>query len=408
MSYTTLKSGTAVLVALGLISGTAAPIMMQAPANAQAAFPDVSSNYWASSFIQELVNRGVIAGFPDGSFRPEEPVTRAQYASMIRKAFQKESVRSQVRFVDVPSDYWAATAIQESYTTGFMAGYPGNEFRPNENIPRAQVLVSLANGLNYATTTSVDSVLLAYNDGSSIPSYARTSIAAATEQRIVVNYPTVKQLNPTRVATRAEVAAFIYQALVSQGQAVAINSPYIIGQQVAQTVRIPAGTSIPVTYSNAQKILLAKDEPKPAPLTLKVAQNIVTSQGVVLIPAGSTVNGELRTIEGGARFYASEMVLPNGQRLSVDATSQLITKTETIRKGANVGRILAGTVVGAGAAAGIAGVTGDRNIAADEVLGGAAAGALAGVLLGRNRVELIAVDPNTDLALTLNSDLALR
>ncbi len=408
MSYTMLKSGTAALVALGLVSGTVAPIMLQAPATAQAAFPDVPSNHWANSFIRELVNRGVIAGFPDGTFRPQDPVTRAQFAAMLRKAFRKGSVRSSVQFVDVASSYWAASAIQSAYTSGFMAGYPGNIFRPEENIPRAQVLVSLANGLNYTASNSVDSVLLAYNDSSSIPAYARASIAAATERRIVVNYPSVQTLAPNQIATRADVAAFIYQALVSQGEAVAINSPYIAGQPVSQTVRIPAGTSLPLVYDQAEKILLAKDEPNPAPLTLRVAQNIVTSQGTVLIPSGSSVVGELRTINGGARFFASEIVFPDGRRLPVDATSGLITKTETIRKGASLGRILTGTVVGAGAAAGIAGVTGDRNIAADEVLGGAAAGALAGVLLGRDRVDLIAINPNTDLSVTINSDLVLR
>jgi len=407
MSYSVLKTSTAVFVALGIVSGAAAPIVMQAPVHAQSAFPDVPSNYWANNFIQELVQRGVIAGFPDGTFRPEEPVTRAQYAAMLRKAFEKPSTRSGVQFVDVPSGYWAEAAIQYAYTTGFMAGYPGNEFRPDENIPRAQVLVSLANGLEYAATNPVDTVLLAFQDSNTIPNYARTSIAAATEQRIVVNYPNVRILSPNRVATRAEVAAFIYQALVSQGEAVAINSPYIVGQQVTPTVRIPAGTQIPAVYSQTDRILLYQDEPKPFPTTLQVAQNIVSSDGTVLIPAGSSIVGEFRTTKQGAQFFAQEVVYANGRRLPMSATSELITATETIRKGASAGDILIGTVVGAGAAAGIAGVTGDRNIAADETLIGAGVGALASVFLGRERVDLFAINPDTNLALTLSSDLVI-
>jgi len=65
-------------------------------------------------------------------------------------------------------------------------------------------------------------------------------------------------------------------------------------------------------------------------------------------------------------------------------------------------------VVGAGAAAGIAGVTGDRTIRAGEVLIGAGVGAIAGAVFGGNSVNLIAIDPNTDLTLTLNSDLVIR
>ncbi len=408
MSYVNVwKSGTAMLVALGLTTGAVAPIVITAPASAQTAFPDVPSSYWASEFIQALVNRGVIAGFPDGSFRPEEPVTRAQFAAIVSKAFNRQPVRQPVQFTDIPAGFWATNAIQAAYTTGFLAGYPGNAFRPDENIPRAQVLVSLANGLNYAATGTADSVLMAYNDAASIPDYARPSIAAATQRQIVVNYPDVRTLNPNQAATRAEVAAFVYQALVSAGQVSAINSPYIVGA-VPQGVRIPAGASIPVRYERADKILLAQNEPNPVPVTLKVSQNIVDAQGAVLIPVNSDVVGQLQMAQGGAQFVASQIVLPNGTQLPVSANSEVITRTETVSRGTNVGRVIGGTVVGAGAAAGISAVTGDRVIKAVEVLPGAAIGALAGFFLGRDKVDLIAINPNTDLSLTLASDLVIR
>jgi hypothetical protein len=408
MSYVNAwKSGTAILVALGMTTGAVAPIVITAPASAQTAFPDVPSSYWASGFIQALVNRGVIAGFPDGSFRPEEPVTRAQFAAIVSKAFNRQPVRQPVQFTDIPAGFWATNAIQAAYTTGFLAGYPGNAFRPNENIPRAQVLVSLANGLNYAATGTADSVLVAYNDAASIPDYARPSIAAATQRQIVVNYPDVRTLNPNQAATRAEVAAFVYQALVSAGQVSAINSPYIVGA-VPQGVRIPAGASIPVRYERADRILLAQNEPNPVPVTLTVSQNIVDAQGAVLIPVNSAVVGQLQMAQGGAQFVASQIVLPNGTQLPVSANSEVITRTESVSRGTNVGRVIGGTVVGAGAAAGISAVTGDRVIKAVEVLPGAAIGALAGFFLGRDKVDLIAINPNTDLNLTLSSDLVIR
>lgn len=408
MSYVNAwKSGTAILVALGMTTGAVAPIVITAPASAQTAFPDVPSSYWASGFIQALVNRGVIAGFPDGSFRPEEPVTRAQFAAIVSKAFNRQPVRQPVQFTDIPAGFWATNAIQAAYTTGFLAGYPGNAFRPDENIPRAQVLVSLANGLNYAANAPVDSVLVAYSDVASIPEYARPSIAAATQRQIVVNYPDVKTLNPNQAATRAEVAAFVYQALVSAGQVSAINSPYIVGA-VPQGVRIPAGASIPVRYERADRILLAQNEPNPVPVTLKVSQNIVDAQGAVLIPVNSAVIGQMQIAQGGAQFVASQIVLPNGTELPVSANSEVITRTESVGRGTNVGRLIGGTVVGAGAAAGISAVTGDRVIKAEEVLPGAAVGALAGFFLGRDKVELIAISPNTDLNLTLTSDLVIR
>jgi hypothetical protein len=202
--------------------------LAQSASSDVSSFSDVSSNYWAAQFIQQLSQRGVIAGFPDSSFRPEEPVTRAQFAAMVNKAFKKAQQRQAIKFSDVPSNYWASSAIWQAYRIGFLSGYPGNRFRPNQAIPRQQVLVSLANGLEYTPSGNTESTLKYFNDASKISSYARNPIAAATKKQIVVNYPNVKSLNPTATATRAQVAAFIYQALVSSNQAPAINSPYIV------------------------------------------------------------------------------------------------------------------------------------------------------------------------------------
>jgi len=403
----TWKSGTAALAALGLVGGAVAPIVAPAPAFAQMVFPDVPSNYWASSFINPLVAQGVIAGFPDGTFRPEEPVTRAQFAAMINKAFNRSNVRPPVSFVDVPANYWGRSAIERAYTTGFMAGYPGNVFRPEENIPRAQVLVSLTSGLQYANNQPIDQVLTAFSDAGSIPGYARPGVAAATERRMVVNYPNLQLLNPERVATRAEVAAFIYQALVSTGQSAAIESPYIVGGgQIA--LRIPAGTQIPLRYVGNDRILLARNEPQPISITLDVAQNVVTTQGQVLIPAGSDVLGQLQATDRGVQFVASELILPNGRKLPMSAVSEFLTATTTINRGASTGRIIAGTIVGAAAGAGVAGVTGDRNIKVEEVLIGAGVGALAGTLFGREQATVFEINPNTGLTVTLTSDLLLQ
>lgn len=410
-SFNRWQAGTAAFLALSTVAGAAAPLVMTLPAQAQTAFSDVPSGYWAEGFIRELAQREVIAGFPDGTFRPNEPVTRAQFAAMVRNAFNRPAERGAINFVDVPSSYWAFSAIQESYRTGFLSGYPGNVFRPNQNIPRVQVLVSLANGLDYSVNTSVESVLQQYyNDASAIPDYARSSVAAATDRQIVVNYPNVRFLNPNQTATRADVAAFIYQALVSSNQATAVNSPYIVGQRPTDPtptqVRIPAGTDIPVRYDAAERILVSPDET--APVTLTVAQNITTSTGTVLIPAGSQVVGELRPAQGGSQFVAQRLVLANGREIAISATSDVITTTETIRRGASTGDILKGTVLGAAAAAGVAAVTGDDAIATEEVLGGAGIGALIGLFLGRDRVTLITIDPDTDLDLELTSDLVLR
>jgi len=405
------QSGTAAFLAFGLTVGAVAPLVTAAPSFAQTTnFSDVSSTYWAQNFIAQLSQRNIIAGFPDGTFKPDAPVTRAQFAAMLLKAnqqFKKSSIRSATSFVDVQSNYWAASAIQAAYTTGFLAGYPGNIFKPEQNIPREQVLVSLANGLNYTSSSAVSTVLGYYNDASNISNFAQSPIAAATQNRLVVNYPILKTLNPLRNATRAEVAAFIYQALVKEGDAQPIASQYIVDTTpVATNVTIPAGTSIPVKYVK-DKILVTKDET--VPVTLTVAANITTSDGRVLIPAGSEISGELRPAEGGSQFVAQTLSM-GGQQMSINAMSDVITKTETVSKGINVGNVVKDAALGTAAAAAISAVTGDRTITVGKLLLGAGAGALVNLIqtfLGRNSVDLISIEPNTDLNLKLGSPLMI-
>ncbi|MDD1416043.1 S-layer homology domain-containing protein, partial [Dolichospermum sp. ST_con] len=163
-NLTNWQSKTALFMALSITPTAISPLIIANPAFAQTSFNDVQSNYWASQFIQELSKRNIIAGFPDGGFRPEEAVTRAQFAAMLNKAFNKSPQRQAIKFNDVATNYWAYNAIQQSYATGFLSGYPGNRFEPNQAIPRQQVLVSLANGLNYSASTNINSNLQYFND----------------------------------------------------------------------------------------------------------------------------------------------------------------------------------------------------------------------------------------------------
>lgn len=230
----------------------------QTPAQTQTtSFSDVSSDYWANPFIQALAQRNVISGFTDGTFKPDQPVTRAQFAAMIQKAFNQNPTRqlNQGGFRDVPAGYWAASAIQEAYETGFMSGYPNNLFLPNQQIPKVQAIVALTNGLALNagdTTTNVLSTY--YSDAAEIPAYAVNNVGAATQANLVVNYPELKVLNPNVSVTRAEAAALLYQALVRQGQLqpLASNFPaanYIVAGSASGT-QTSTSTSTTTTSSN--------------------------------------------------------------------------------------------------------------------------------------------------------------
>lgn len=192
------------------------------------------AGHWAAAFVEALVNKGVISGFPDGTFAPDAPMTRAQYAAVIAKTFNLPTQNQPPQFKDVKSDFWAAAAITKAAQMGFISGFPDGTFRPGQNLTKVQALVSVVNGLKLSGGDP--SVLTVYRDRAQIPSYATNPVTTATVKQLVVNYPQTDQLSPLREITRGEVASLIYQALVANGQEKAIASPYIVSVDAALPV----------------------------------------------------------------------------------------------------------------------------------------------------------------------------
>jgi uncharacterized lipoprotein YddW (UPF0748 family) len=182
---------------------------------AETRFTDLE-DHWAKACISELGNRRILNGYPDGTFRPNAPVTRAEFASLLITAFsENEPVRDPIQFIDIPTDFWANDAITGSYERGFLSGYSGKIFNPSQDIPKVQVLVALTAGLQYsANQLEPDLLNLALNDADDIPDYARSAIAAAIERQLLINYPNVREFNPNQPAIRAEVAAYFCQTLI--------------------------------------------------------------------------------------------------------------------------------------------------------------------------------------------------
>jgi hypothetical protein len=178
-------------------------------------------------------------------------------------------------------------------------------------------------------------------------------------------------------------------------------SAQLIAQNYGQ---IPAGTRIPVRYDKAEKIVLSPDET--LPITLTVSRNIKASNGSVLVPAGSRIQGRLQPTENGTQFVGDTLILANGRRIPIDASSQVVTKQQEIRKETDTGSILKGAAIGGGASALIRGITGNGFGVGTTLLGGAA-GALGGYLLGKKSVRVTVIRPQSDLRVTLASPLSI-
>jgi hypothetical protein len=171
-------------------------------------------------------------------------------------------------------------------------------------------------------------------------------------------------------------------------------------------IRISAGAVLPVNTEKGTKITLTPGETKP--FTLMIAQNLRSGNGDLLVPAGSKVEGEFRPAGDGTQFVAKTLVMTDGRRYSMDATSQVVTRREKIRQGLSTRSIWQGAAGGAAAAAVLGAITGDKKISVPEVLVGGAVGAAGGAAIGRKEKEVIAVLPNQDLSLRLNQVLALN
>ena len=193
-------------------------------------FDDVPADHWAYPFIEPLIEKELIVGISDNEFQPDLPITRAQLASEIETAFKQGTSRDLITFEDISKESQAAKKIDEAVKTGFLRGYPGQVFRPDQKVPRLQVLVALVSGLDLKTSQDPEVILSSYQDTDQIPDWAKEKIAAAIESGLVVNRPefNTQSLYPNEPATRAEVVGMIYQGLVKAGRIEQISSPYVV------------------------------------------------------------------------------------------------------------------------------------------------------------------------------------
>lgn len=204
----------------GVEGATTAPVT-EGEALPPLSIADVPQDYWAYSFIKNLYDNGYLPNLPEGQFQPDAPLTRAEFAALLSRALVEDGAATATTagFTDVPATYWAQEAIQQVVAAGYMSGYPGNEFRPDEFVPRYQVMATLAAGLGLAIPADPPATLQPFADAANgLPEWAQGKVAAAVAANIAVNHPNADALRPAETATRAEIAVMIHQALVIQGK----------------------------------------------------------------------------------------------------------------------------------------------------------------------------------------------
>ena len=171
-------------------------------------FTDVT-NHWAYSAIKRVYTRGWMVGMDEKTFAPDQQLSRAMLAVILYAMAGEPAVTGESPFTDVPAGCWYTDAIVWAAQNGIVCGFGDGTFRPNEAVTRAQAAVML---YGYAAFTGADVTaradLSAYSDAGQIPSWAMDAMQWANARRLIVGRDS-SHLAPNGGATRAEMAAIL-------------------------------------------------------------------------------------------------------------------------------------------------------------------------------------------------------
>lgn len=185
--------------------------------NSPVKFADVDG-HWAQDAVNDMASRKVISGYADGTYNPEGKITRAEFAAIIVRALGLKPDTEASGFSDVSESDWNCGYIETSKKYGLIAGYPDGMFGPNDTITREQAVTIIARamkitGLEASLSERETSVLLgAYSDGPLVSDYAVDGIAACLQTGIVSGIDG-STLAPQDNVSRAEVAVMVQRLL---------------------------------------------------------------------------------------------------------------------------------------------------------------------------------------------------
>jgi len=171
-------------------------------------------DHWAEETIESLAAEGIIAGVSDSEFAPHAEITRASFTAMLTRALDLdvEQMPENISFNDVNKADWFAPEVLAASKAGIISGYGDETFRPNEPITREQMAALLTRALetveNTERTADTEAVLKPYNDSDQVSAWAEENVAVAVDIGLIVGISD-SALLPQTNADRAEAAVMI-------------------------------------------------------------------------------------------------------------------------------------------------------------------------------------------------------
>lgn len=165
-------------------------------------------NHWAEHTINTWISKNYISGYIDGTFRPDNFITRAEFVSLANKAYSLKQ-KTAISFQDVNKNHWAYDAIQTGVCAGYIKGDTNNTFRPDDKVTRAEAASMIARlQKNTFHEGSTDN----YTDNHSIPEWAKSAVATLSKQNIMKGFPD-GSFKAQNSMTRAEAVTALSTAL---------------------------------------------------------------------------------------------------------------------------------------------------------------------------------------------------
>lgn len=201
-----LKVSIALMLAVCVLLAFAGPALAQ---------PTDIQGHWAESQINKWVEQGLARGYTDGTFKPNNSITRAEFITLVNRALGYTET-AEINFRDVSPTDWYAGEIAKAKAAGYVSGYQDGTFKPNSQITRQEVASMLARILNLGADNP--NIVNSFKDAQAIPQWSKGSIAAVVEKGYMGGYPD-QTFKATRSITRAEAIVTLDRAVhPSEGQ----------------------------------------------------------------------------------------------------------------------------------------------------------------------------------------------
>ena len=386
------------VMALCLLAFNAIPVLA-------ASIADVSQNYWASKEINIVVDNNIMT-LSGNRFNPEGNMTRVEFVNALLKVLSDENLNVTIsnKFKDVQSSNPNYENILRSQQLGLVYGYPDGTFKPNNTVLRSEaqsVISHITKDMDADT-----SVLNQFKDAAAIPAWAKKVYAKTINYGIYVNYPDSRELRPNDNLSRAEAAVLLARLkekldLVKQEYIGTTRIEHLDVTRKAPNNEV-AINNIQSTINQGNVLVVAfedkfkSEEHKAGDIVTVVAdKDICTEEGTLIIPAGTKFVAQINEIQPpkkfnkNARVYPqlTKIILPNGKELAFNAKP--FSKDYSLKEGPwmTTGKLLlctaAGAAVGTGAGVGFAFIPSPANIGTGVAIGtpvGAAVGLVTGLV----------------------------